>query len=209
MEKFAYAIQMSYPIPDSEKRVAEKASEHFNNLLGRLKLATEHLDLIYDPFKKVNEIDNSLIVEYRDVFRRYRDKVQSNFEAAIKVGFKAVSLLMEVADPNTEQILKAFNDQIKELEEEINVFLSIFENLNSVDFKNNLISSIDSVKKTVNKTRQIINDRILEHIDTNILAKNWISDLSKKYHKDVKERVPLVVELFRERQNALREANDG
>lgn len=203
MEKFAYAIQMSFPVPDVEKRAAEKASEAFNNLLGRLKLVVEHLELVYDPFKKVEQVDNQTLVEYRDVFRKYRDKVENNFEKSFQTAFLAVNLLSEFPNHTQDEILKSFMDQVDSLKEQLHVFLSLFDNLNSIDFKNNLLASIDSIKKGVNKTRQIINDRILEYIDTNILAKNWMSDISSKYHKNVKEKVPLVVELFRERQKAL------
>jgi hypothetical protein len=49
-----------------------------------------------------------------------------------------------------------------------------------------------------------VNDRILEHIDTNILAKNWESLVNDKYQEKVKNKTPLVVQLYKERQEALK-----
>ena len=69
-----------------------------------------------------------------------------------------------------------------------------------------MISTIDSLKKQMNQIEQLIRDRILEHIDSNILAKNWAKDISKGDGEPIEERVPLVVQLFRERQKALQES---
>jgi hypothetical protein len=38
------------------------------------------------------------------------------------------------------------------------------------------------------------------------LAKNWMSDLSERHNQKVKEKMPLVIELFKERQQALQSA---
>jgi hypothetical protein len=79
----------------------------------------------------------------------------------------------------------------------------LFSNINSPDFAPGIVPSIDAIRKQVNQIRQLVTDRILDHIDSNILAKNWASEF--KDAEKVQERVPLVVQLFRERQEALRE----
>jgi DNA-binding ferritin-like protein (Dps family) len=93
---------------------------------------------------------------------------------------------------------------IKELEKYMDTFISIFTNLNDTNFRQYLIATVDSIKKQKNQIRQLITDRILEHIDSNILAKDWADNLSEKLDKPIQERVPLVVQLFRERQEALK-----
>ena len=201
----AYSVQMSYPVPDSERRIAEKIEESLEDLLARLKLAVEYLDLSYFPFKKVQSLDNKQIIEHRAVFRKYRDEIENKFEDINKRSFRCMVLLHELSkDRAINELLNSFSETMRNLNEQVENLLDIFENLNSANFKDALISSIDLVRKQVNQARQMINDRILEHLDTNILAKNWMNDLSKKYNEEVRAKLPMLVELFRERQQALR-----
>ena len=202
----AYSIQMSFPVPDSERRVAEKIEECLEDLLARLKSATEYLDLIYYPFKKVQSLDNEQIVEHRNVFRKYRDEIKNKFEDINKKSFRCMTFLSEFSkDRVMNELLNVFADSMKMVNDQAEILINIFDNLNSAEFKDHLIAAIDSVKKQVNQSRQLINDRILEHIDTNILAKNWMSDLSQRYDEKIKSKLPLLVELFRERQQALKQ----
>ena len=98
----------------------------------------------------------------------------------------------------------SFVASVRELEKQVNILLSIFSNLNNPEFKDQLIQAIDSVKKQASQLKQLVNDRILEHIDTNILAKNWESLVNDKYQDKVKNKTPLVVQLYEERQEALK-----
>jgi dGTP triphosphohydrolase len=204
LEKKAYSIQMSFNVPDSERRVAEKAVEHFEDLLSRMKLALEYLDLIYGPFAELAQADPEQVVENRVILRKYRDQVKRNFDKIMRKAYRCMLLMGEFnTDTSTGEMMNTFMQAMKDVEKQVNVLLSIFSNLNSAEFKNHLIASIDSVRKQVNQVKQMVNDRILEHVDTNILAKNWMSDLSERYHHTVQEKMPLVTELFKERQQAL------
>jgi transcriptional regulator of heat shock response len=202
--KKSYAIQMSFTIPDSERRIAEKAEEQFERLISRLKLVMEHLDFIYLPFYRHENIDPEELSNYRAVLRDYRDEVKKNFEQVLYESDQAMILMGQFAsDTATEEMMKSFDDITRELKRQVNIFLTLFTNITSPDFRNYLLASIDSIRKQVNQFKQLINDRILEHIDTNILAKNWMSDLANKYEGQVRQRIPLTVELFQERQRAL------
>src|SRR5690606_15643585 len=116
----------------------------------------------------------------------YRDKSRENFEKVIKTGYSALGLMSEFStDSTVEELMGSFTSSLKELEKQVNYFLSIFSNLNNPEFKNQLISAIDSVKKQSSQLKQLVNDRILEHIDTNILAKNWESLVNDKFQDKV------------------------
>jgi hypothetical protein len=208
MRKKAYSIQMHFNVPESEKRVAEKAEEYFEQLMAGLDDIKEYLGLIYIPFQKHQNVDVDMIVEYRKTFREYRDQAKRKFGKVIRRAYQCVSLMNEFStDITTEEIMDSFTGSIRELEKYVDTFVSIFLNLNSSEFRNHLISTIDSLKKQMNQIEQLIKDRILEHIDSNILAKNWAKDVSDRFKdsQPIEERVPLVVQLFRERQKALQE----
>jgi len=208
MYRKAYSIQMHFGVPESEKRVAEKAEEYFDQLLAKMEDAKDYLDLIYVPFQKHQNIDMEMIVEYRKTFREYRDQVQLKFRNIAKKGYKCVALMNAFStDTATEELMDSFIGTIRELDKYVDTFVSIFSNLNSSEFRDHLISTIDSLKKQMNQIEQLIKDRILDHIDSNILAKNWAKDISDRFEgsQPIEERVPLVVQLFKERQKALQE----
>lgn len=207
MYRKAYSIQMHFGVPESEKRIAEKAEEYFDQLLVNIKDAKDYLDLIYVPFQKHQNIDMEMIVEYRKTFREYRDQVQLKFRNMDKKAYKCVALMNTFStDTATEELMESFIGTIRELDKYVDTFVSIFSNLNSSEFRDHLISTIDSLKKQMNQIEQLIKDRILDHIDSNILGKNWAKDISDRFEESpIEERVPLVVQLFKERQKALQE----
>ena len=210
MYRKAYSIQMHFGVPESEKRVAEKAEEYFNQLISKMQEAKDYLDLIYTPFQKHQNIDMEMVTDYRKTFRDYRDQVKLKFRTIAKLSYKCVALMNEFSmDTTTEEMMESFMGTIRELEKYVDTFVSIFSNLNSSEFRNHLISTIDSLKKQMNQIEQLIKDRILEHIDSNILAKNWAKNISDRFEdsEPIEERIPLVVQLFKERQKALSEGS--
>ena len=196
---------MNLKVPDSEKRVAEKAEEYFEQLLAQLDETSKYLDIIYGPFKNHPNVDMDMIVEYRRTFRQYRDQVKIKFSIITKRAYRAVALMNEFSiDTATEELMDSFTSSIHDLEKYIDTFVSIFSNLNSNEFGTYLLATIDSIKRQMNQIRQFVQDRILEHIDRNILAKNWAKNVSDHVEQPIEERVPLVIQLFRERQKALK-----
>lgn len=206
INKKAYSVQMNFEVPDSEKRIAEKAEEYFEQLLAQMEDASKYLDLIYTPFSKHQNIDADMLVEYRVTFRQYKDQVKVKFRNIIRKAYRAVALMNEFStDTATEELMDSFMGAVRELEKYIDTFVSIFSNLSSPEFRNYLISTIDSLKKQLNQIRQLVTDRILDHIDSNILAKDWAKNVLENYDDgSIQTKVPLVVQLFRERQKALK-----
>lgn len=202
--KRAYSVQMSFDVPEAERRMAEKAYESLEDLVGLLKESNRHLDLIYEPFSKVQALDPKIVVEYRKVLRRYRNQIKENFELVLSKYNHSLKLLKPFAtDTKTVEMMRSFMANIDDLKKQVNRLLQIFGDLDDDNFKDYLLKAIDSVKKKDNQLKQLINDRILEHIDTNILAKNWTSGISEQEQEIFYDKVPMVVQLFKERQQAL------
>lgn len=205
LESKAYTVQMNVDVPDAERRTAEKASESFESIIAQIKLALEHLDLIYTPFSKKQNIDADEVAENRAVLKKYSKKTKDIFDKIIESSFKSVSLMSEFStDSAVEELMGSFVSSVKELEKQVNILISIFSNLSNPEFRNQLLQAIDSVRKQSSQLRQLVNDRVLEHIDTNILAKNWESLVNDKYQDKIKSKTPLIVELYQERQEALK-----
>lgn len=133
--KKAYSIQMSFEVPDAEKRIAEKASESFEELIADLRTASKHLDILYIPFRKHQTYDSQEVLKYRSVLRRYRDQVKINFDRAMKRAFRSIVMMGEFStDTQTVELMAAFNSQVDDLRKQVNRFLGLFSNIGSVDF---------------------------------------------------------------------------
>ena len=195
---------MSYRVPDAEKRIAEKAAESFQELVGLLRNGNRHLTIFYIPFKQHNNYDQQEILRYRVILRRYRNQAKENFDKTLKRAYRTTLIMGEFShDTQTVDLMSVFVSQIDDLKKQVNRFLGLFSNIGSVDFIAAVLSSIESVKKQIAQLKQTINDRILNHIDTNILAKSWTSAITDEYQNKVYEKLPLMVQLFQERQKAL------
>ncbi len=64
---------------------------------------------------------------------------------------------------------------------------------------------IESVKKQTSQIEKLINDRIIDDINTNILAKNWTDNLDDKLKSSIKDKEPYIKQLHQEREQKLKQ----
>lgn len=204
MDKLAYSTQTTFDISDEEKKVASEASSYFEELTALLQRSLEHLDIIYDPFYKYQNMDSQEVLEYRVALRRYRDKIRDNFQNVLQLAHKAVVLMSEFSsDTKTRELLNSFVEEVDDVKKQVNFLLEVFSNIGGVNFRYGIVNGIDTVKKQSAQVKQLINDRILPHIETNILAKNWIGNIVDENDNRIYQQSPLLVRLFKERNEAL------
>lgn len=195
---------MTFEVPDSEKRIAEKADECFEDLIGLLRYATNHLNLVYEPFEHLQTLDNEMLKKHNKLFERYRKAIEHNYNLIFKKANQCAILMGTFStDTKTKTLMNSFLAYIHELEKQVGRLIRIFDNLDSSEFKNSLILAINFVKKTNSQLKQLIADRILDHIDTNILAKNWVNNVTDDDNQRVYDKAPLLIQLHKERVDAL------
>lgn len=201
--KKSYGIQMSYVVPDLDKERAEKAISAFEYLLKKMFQCDEHLDLIYIPFKDNSNVPPDQIYKVRAALRRYRDKVSDNFNILKRVAFKCfVRLQPFSSDTNIVKLNKSFVSSISDLEKQVNRFIDLFSNLESKDFAPTLVKAVENIKKEISQLEQIIEDRIIDHIQNNILARTWVDSVSNELKEKVERKMPLSIELVNERDKS-------
>src|SRR5438552_4082434 len=93
MKKRAYISMMTYQISDEEKDRAEKAMRWFDHSIKVLEQCDEHLNLIYNPFKKDPNIQADKLFNSRAMLRGFRDKMAENFNNFKKVSFKCYVIM--------------------------------------------------------------------------------------------------------------------
>ena len=207
LDKLAYSIELSFDIPEAEKQLAVVASERFHSVITELDLAKDHLNIMYDPFKKIENISSEALQKKRGVLNRFKQKVKENYNKVKIHSLKAIQVFNNfTSDGKAEEMQNGFKNSISDLEKQVNIFLEILDDHKSPEFKNSVIAGIDNIKKQSAQIETLVKDRIIEYIDTNILAKNWVSDTSNTLHTQIKNKLPLIKQLFEERQKALNPA---
>lgn len=204
----AYSVQMSFKVPDGEKRIAGKASALFGDLSSALQLAANHLNTMYVPFKRYSDYDSQVLVKERVLLRDYRDSVKASFDKIIAMEAQCLRLMTEFAsDKDVSDLMNALKANMEDIKTQVNRFLGLFSNIGSPDFIGSVLSAIEFIKQNIGQTRQLLNERIIPHIDSNILAKHWTADMASQEENEANEalysKLPMVVQLFKERQKQL------
>ncbi|MEK6881867.1 MAG: hypothetical protein AABY22_19775 [Nanoarchaeota archaeon] len=202
--KKSYAIQLTYDVSDSEKAQAEKALICFDHLLDQLKLSKDHLNIIAVPFKNDSNISTDQIVKYRAALRRFRDKAVENFNGFKVTGFKCINLMQVFSsDTQTVKVMKSFINSIDGIEKQVNKTVSLFDKLESKSFVADIISYIEKTQKECDELENIVDERIKNHIYSNILGKTWVDGISNELQMKVEKKTPLLIDLHNERQEQL------
>jgi hypothetical protein len=206
LHKIAESIEMSFDIPDAEKQIAEDASMRLEAFVSALKFAVKHLDVIYDPFSKHTDIPVKSVVKHRGLLNRLRGRVHENFEKAQRHALMGVQKLnhFSTGDTDIQELVNGFVEASDGLAESVSKFLTALQHdFRTQNFRDTIISSVDKIRKDAQELENLVYDRIIDHIDTNILAKNWMKDTSDALKVDMEEHVPLIQQLFEERQREI------
>ncbi len=206
MIKKAYAVQMTYDVSDDEKHEAERALLFFGHAQKLLEMAADHLDVMKTPFKDNPEMDPKEVVKARAAIRRFRDKSIENFNLFKKAAFNCVNIMQPFAsDTQSLKLMKSFISSIDELETSVNLFSELFNDLESKTFAQDVVKSIEGIQEKCEDIGEIIDERIKNHIQTNILATSWVDNVSNDLQMAIEEKTPLIIDLYNKRQDQLNE----
>jgi len=206
MIKRAYTVQMTYEVSDAEKQEAEKAIIYFNTALKLLSLASDHLNIMKTPFKENTDMTPDSVIKARAAIRRFRDQSVENFNEFKVSAFKCVNAMQTFAsDTQTIKLMKSFISAIDDLESKVNDFIKLFDSLDDKEFAQNIVTSIEEIQKQCDDIEEIADDRIIDHIQSNILAKNWVDSVSTELQTKIEKKTPLIMDLYNKRQDQLNE----
>lgn len=206
LTKRAYITSLTYEISDAEKIQAGRALICFNYALKLLAMASEHLNIMKTPFKDNPEISTSEVMNARAAVRRFRDKSVENFNEFKIAAFKCVQVMQHFSsDTQTVKVMKSFISSVEELENSVNDFVDLFGDLESKTFAKDVVDSSEIIQKQCEDIEDIVDDRIKSHIQSNILAKNWINNVSDDLQLKIEKQTPLILDLFNKREDQLRE----
>ena len=193
----SYSIQMAYDITDIEKKDAKNSVIYFNFFIQEMKIAEDYLDQGYTSFKDFGKTTDSDDAYKNRVFlRNYRDEVKEKFKKIKTDALKAQrSLSQFILDGEIKKLDESFVTAVEELDKQIDNFIEIFNSLQSKDFFQILVASCEAIKKECAQLKDLVDERIVPHINKNILSFNWIDDEKKKNNLQDEHKVPHIIEL--------------
>lgn len=204
INKIANTIEMSFDIPESEKIAAQGVIDILKKVLANLDIAKKHLNDMYEPFKGANEIPSEELENIRGQISRYKDQVKDNFEQVkLLAGYAMAKLNQFSSDTHVMELENTFADSFSDLESQVNIIMDILNDIEAADFKDRFIVGVEAVRTEAFEFEKLVNDRVIDYIDTNILAKNWMEDVQRALDGNIEARVPYITQLFHERQKAL------
>lgn len=204
--KLAETIEMSIKIPDDEKKIAASAVMHFEKLVKKLQAFNKHLNVMYNPFKEYQTISSESVKKYRGAIWKYRKKIIDNFHKIKELALICVRDMSHFdSDTHITQLLSSFSDDIGGVEDQVSSLTAVLANWDTGNYKNNVVTAIENLKKQIAEIRKLIYDRIIDHINTNILAKNWVDDISDELNISIKQREPIVMQLYKEREKQIKQ----
>jgi hypothetical protein len=205
--KYAQVVEMSFGVPDSEKAIAKKAVQAFRRVMDKVEVMEDHLNIIYNPFSSHKNVSVDSVYDNRGALIRYKNRARENFNRLARAGMICIMHMNYFSsDTHSIELMKSFVDSVKDIEDQMEVFESVFENFKSKDFRDNVIKVIQGIKKQDAQLVKLINDRILTHINANILATNWQDNLSEELNLRIKEKEPYIKRLYLEREKQLNDA---
>jgi len=207
MIKKSYTVQMSYDVTVAEKDYAQKAIICFKYSNKLLKKASDHLDIMKNSFKDNPEVPTADIMKARAAIRRYRDQSVDNFNEFKKLAFKCVRVMQNFgSDTQIIKLVKSYISSVDDLEKSVNKFIDLFNELQSKEFAKNVVTSIEDIQKQCDEINNLIEDRIVEYIQSNVLASSWVDTIGNDLKMKIEKKRPLILELFNRRDEQLVDA---
>lgn len=193
--KLAATLDMSFRIPENEKKIAKEAIENFFTTINSVSIAKDHLDILYGPFKKAQAISPDVLIEYRGKLNRFKSQVKKNFNQIKNHAFEALKNLNYFStDTHCGELISAFKEAISDVMSSATKLIEVLDDYKTNDFKDKIIVAIDNIKKECAQLESLIRDRIVDHIKENIIGESWMTDENEVMV--LKDKIPTVIDIY-------------
>jgi regulator of replication initiation timing len=199
MYKLADRVELVLDVPESDKKVAERAIATLKSTTTMLKHSEDILDKIYDPFKNNPQSSQDSIKDAAAAIFRYKENIKKTFSEIKYMILKSIGLFIYF-DSGTKA--HEMNESLKELSEKLDfavvALLDSMDDTDDVDFQSAIVKSIDDVKAASKDVVELINDRIVDYLENNVLNTNWFNKSKSDIEMEMLERTPNLIKLYEE-----------
>lgn len=178
MNKFSWLTPRSVPFSDEEKQEARLAMTKLGEFLKQLWAAQQHSERLMDVLNKSPDVPSEQLFSIRHLIRRFRDEVRQHFVQLIPSFSAAITTLNPfIKDTETSSIRETLIDAVQQLSEVVETYMETFEDFNAPDQIQRLKSLFQKIKQLSQGIESIVETRLRDHFEKNILRRQKISDL--------------------------------
>lgn len=174
--------RLSVEVSEQERSIAKEAKKEFKEILGDLDDA---LKVIYDLRDAIVEQRPSKedLQTYSGRLIRYRRKITSVFNKLLVRFSNAIKLLNEITDPDMANLKKIMVAEFDELSDGVEGVLKLLDDTKKDGFTKELERLCTQMQNRNRSINEVIDNRLFNHIDRDILGKLKISSLKSRIIK--------------------------
>ena len=207
--KLAETIEMSMDIPESDKKIAAETVMQFEKFVRKIGNLNKHLNALYNPFKEHKTVSEESVMENRGAIWKYLKQIKENFEESKAIATVCLRGLDSFSsDTHTSELINTFSDDFGGIEDQVISLNNTISNWDHPNYKDNVIKAMENLKKEIAEMKKLIYDRIIDHINTNILAKNWVDKVNDEISTTIDDNKPLISRLYDERESQLKDQGE-
>lgn len=206
IRKIAETVEMSIAIPDSEVNVAKSIISNLNKLSKKYDAFNSLLDNMYTPFADAESISKESINKHKSAiwdFKKSIEETLSEVQSVSLICYKDLTYF--ASDTDINELKETFRDKTSQIDDDCRILCDALKTWEAEDFREIVVKSIENLKKQISESRELINDRIIKHINDNILDNSWVKNIGDKLQVEIKEREPFIKQLYDEREQKLRQ----
>ena len=178
--KIAYNVQLSVPISENEKKIASRTLLAFKRSNMLLDEAVSYLNVLKNPMTE-DRPDKDTIWKTRADLRSKRDMALKKFNKFKVIALKSVFLMKALGyDTNIIKLTKSFISIVESLEDSVNAFIDLFDNLSSDTFVDDILKKINDIDNKSKKVIEVTENRIKTHIQEHILQSTWLNTVDNE-----------------------------
>jgi hypothetical protein len=175
--------RLTMEVSERERSLAKAAKKEFKAILKDLDNALEVIFELRDAIVQQRPSKEDLQNTYRGRLLRYRRKITEVFNKLL-IRFKnAIESLGDITDPDMANLKKIMIAEFDELSDGVENVLSTLDDVDKEGFTKELERLCTQMQIRSTSINEIIDNRLVNHIDSDILGKMKVSELKTRIIK--------------------------
>jgi hypothetical protein len=132
--------------------------------------------------------------------RSYKNEIKEKYNKLKEKIVVIISQLLFFDDMAVKEFISSLKGNVSDVENEVEALMQILNDPKTPDFKNSITKTIESIFSESLQLKKMLEERIIDHINKNILGDSWFEEINKN-KSDVK--LAPIIDLYRQRQEEL------
>lgn len=199
MKKLAHQIELALLIPEADKEIAKLCIELLKSTVTRLGYSDDLLNKMYLPFKENTGASTESFKKDSPAIFRYKENIKKTFSEIKYMVLKSIGQFVYFdSDTKAHEMNESLKELSQDLENLVVEVLDVMDDVEDPNFQTNIIKGMDSIKQQTTSVVELIEDRIIDYLEDNILNTNWFNKSKSDIQLELNEKIPNLTKLYRD-----------